>query len=235
MISVILAAGQGTRLRPLSSYVPKILLPVRGKPVLEYILNNLKRLDIDTHYIVVSEHKETVEKYLREIKVDNVVTVRGLEWESGGDLAIALEQIKPTGDVAVMNGDIVSDIDMSRVYEDHLKGEENAYATLTALKSGRDETRFGRVTLDGDGRVTRFREKSRAGGPFISAGFYIFDRKLMKDRKSYLPFTRFKYEPVLFPRLADEGRLRASWQKPTYFWDVGTMESYLQAEDSLRI
>lgn len=234
MISIILAAGQGTRLRPLSSYVPKILLPVRGKPVLDYILNNLKGLSIDTHYIVISEHKEMVDKYLREIKLDNAVTVRGLEWESGGDLALALEQINPTGDIAVMNGDIVSDIDMSRVYGDHMKRGGDAYATLTALKAGSKERRFGRVTFDEQGKVTRFREKSPTGGDFISAGFYVFDRKLLKERKKYLPVMKFKYEPVLFPRLAEEGLLRASWQKPKYFWDVGTMESYLQAEDSLR-
>lgn len=190
MISIILAAGQGTRLRPLSSYMPKILLPVRGRPVLDYILNNLKDLNIDTHYIVVSEHKETVDKYLREIKLDKAVTVRGLEWESGGDLALALEQINPTGDVAVMNGDIVSDINMARVYEDHVKRGGDAYATLKVLKAGSKEKRFGRVTFDEHGRVTKFREKSLAGGEFISAGFYVFDRKLVKERKRYLPVTK---------------------------------------------
>lgn len=53
VISIILAAGQGTRMRPLSYFVLKILLPVRGQPVLDYLLGNIKNVDVKHHYIVV--------------------------------------------------------------------------------------------------------------------------------------------------------------------------------------
>ena len=233
MISIILASGQGSRLVPLSYYIPKVLLPVRGKPVLDYILSNLKNLDIDTHYVVISEHKEAVEKYLRSTGLDNVSTVRGLEWESGGDLAIALEQIDPASDVAVMNGDIVTDVDMAQVYAEHLSA--GGYVTMAVTKiNSKEAKRFGRVTFNGKGKVTTFREKTKSGSNYVNMGFYIFDRKLVKERKTYLMPRKFKYEPVLLSRLAREGRLAVSMQTPKYFWDVGTMDSYLEAEDVLK-
>lgn len=112
---------QWNRIRPLSYYVPKILLPVKGRPVLDYVLKNLSSIDINTHYIVASEHLETIEAYLKNTGMDNVKVVRGLGWETGGDLSLALEQINATEDAAVMNGDIITDIDMSKLYNHHKK------------------------------------------------------------------------------------------------------------------
>ena len=231
MISIILASGQGTRMRPLSYYIPKVLLPVRGKPVLDYILANLKGLDIDTHYVVVSEHLETVEKYIQKTGLDaHVALVRGLEWESGGDLAIAFEHINPTGDVAVMNGDIVTDIDMSKVYNDHLKRRGLVTMAVTDVVPERAKA-LGRVNFEPEtGKVLKFLEKASDGPNTINAGFYIFDRRFVSQRKDYLPLRKFKYEPELFPRLVTEGILFASRQDAKYFWDVGTFDSYMKAE-----
>lgn len=237
MISIILASGQGSRLRPLSSYIPKVLLPVRGKPVLDYILADLKKLNIDTNYIVVSEHKSTVERYLKEMKLDSCKTINGLEWESGGDLALALEQVEPTGDVIVMNGDIVADVDMAEVYADHIC-HPKVYATMAITRvEEKQAKRFGRVTYDTSMKVTQFSEKEQGKDEsnMVNMGFYVFDRQLVKERRSYLPLRKFKYEPELYPRLASEGVLYASDQKPSYFWDIGTIDSYLEAEDSLRV
>ena len=231
MISIILASGQGTRMRPLSYYIPKVLLPVRGRPVLNHILDNLKGLDIDTHYVVVSEHLETVEKYIQKTGLDaHVALVRGLEWESGGDLAVAFQHINPTGDVAVMNGDIVTDIDMSKVYSDHLK--RRGLVTMAVADVDPEQARtLGKVSIEpATGRVLQFLEKVPEGPNTINTGFYIFDREFSKQREDYLPLRKFRYETELFPRLAKEGKLQSSKQTVKYFWDVGTFESYMKAE-----
>ena len=231
MISIILASGQGTRMRPLSYYIPKVLLPVRGKPVLDYILDNLKGLDVDTHYVVVSEHLETVEKYIQKTGLDaQVALVRGLEWESGGDLAIAFDHINPTGDVVVMNGDIVTDIDMSEVYSDHLKRRGLVTMAVTDVDSERARM-LGRVTFEpATGKVLQFLEKASEGPNTINTGFYIFDREFVGQRKDYLPLRKFKYESELFPKLVAGGELLASKQNVRYFWDVGVLDSYIKAE-----
>jgi len=98
MISIILAAGQGTRMRPLSYFIPKILLPVRGKPVLDYLIDNMKNVDIDHHYIVASEHVEIIGNYLEKTGMKNISTIRGLGWETGGDLSIAFEEVRDSDD-----------------------------------------------------------------------------------------------------------------------------------------
>lgn len=236
MISVILAAGSGTRLRPLSYFVPKILLPVKGKPVLDYILKNMEGLDIETHYIVASEQRGTIQNYIDKIGLDNVKVVRGLGWETGGDLSIALEQIQTTDDVIVTNGDIVTDIDLERLYRFHKSTD--AYVTMSVFELyDRDEAkRFGRIELNGGGLVVRFTEKPPEVNiipAIVNTGFYVFDSKIVERRMDYLVPRKFKLETDLFPRLTKEMRLYSQLTELNYWWDVGTIDSYLRAEQFL--
>ena len=234
MISIILAAGNGTRIRPLSYYVPKILLPVKGKPVLDYVLRNLSSLDINTHYIVASEHLETIEAYLKNTGMDNVKVVRGLGWETGGDLSLALEQIDASEDVAVMNGDIITDIDMSKLYDHHKKTGKLASIAVFSLNDPMEAKRFGRIELSNDSTVAKFDEKSQENTnvpALVNTGFYIFDHRLIERRNEYLVPRKFKLENTLFPRLAMEHQLSGHVMEINYWWDVGTIDSYLKAEN----
>ena len=234
LISIILAAGSGTRMRPLSYYVPKILLPVKGKPVLDYILGNLSPLDVETHYIVASEHLETIERYLKSTGKENVQVIRGLGWETGGDLSLALEQIDKIDDAAVMNGDIITDVDMSKLYEVHKNAKSLATIAILSLEDQEEAKRFGRIKLDEDYKITDFEEKSSRVGEMpalVNTGFYIFDKELIKNRDKYLVPRRFKLENVLFPRLVNEERLSGYITDINYWWDVGTIDSYIRAEN----
>ena len=234
MISIILAAGSGTRIRPLSYYVPKILLPVKGIPVLDYVLGNLSLLNIDMHYIVASEHLETIESYLKNTGMNNVKVVRGLGWETGGDLALALEQINVNEDAAVMNGDIITDVDMSKLYNHHLKTGKLASIAVLSLNDPVEAKRFGRIELSDDSTVTRFDEKSQENAKvpaLVNTGFYIFDHRLIGQRKEYFVPMKFKLENTLFPKLAEEHQLSGHVMKINYWWDVGTIDSYLKAEN----
>jgi NDP-sugar pyrophosphorylase family protein len=234
LISIILAAGNGTRIRPLSYYVPKILLPVKGKPVLDYVLRNLSSLDINTHYIVASEHLETIEAYLKNTGMDNVKVVRGLGWETGGDLSLALEQIDASEDVAVMNGDIITDIDMSKLYNHHKKTGKLASIAVFSLNDPMEAKRFGRIELSNDSTVAKFDEKSQENTnvpALVNTGFYIFDHRLIERRNEYLVPRKFKLENTLFPRLAMEHQLSGHVMEINYWWDVGTIDSYLKAEN----
>ncbi len=234
MISIILAAGSGTRIRPLSYYIPKILLPVKGKPVLDYVLRNLSSLDINIHYIVASEHLETIETYLRNTGMDNVRVVRGLGWETGGDLSLALEQINTNEDAAVMNGDIITDIDMSKLYGHHKKAGKLASIAVLALNDQDEAKRFGRIEMSRDSSITKFDEKSHDNNSMpalVNTGFYIFDHRLIEKRNEYLVPKKFKIENTLFPKLASEHQLSGYVMDINYWWDVGTIDSYLKAEN----
>ena len=234
MISIILAAGRGTRIRPLSYYIPKILLPVKGRPVLDYILQNLSSLDIGTHYIVASEHLETIEMYLKNTGMENVEVVRGLGWETGGDLSLALEQIDTTEDAAVMNGDIITDIDMSLLYTHHKKTGKLASIAVLSLNDKEEAKRFGQIELTNDSSIEKFDEKSlngRESPALVNTGFYIFDHKLIEKRGEYLIPRKFKLETTFFPLLAREHQLSGKVMDIGYWWDVGTIESYIKAEN----
>lgn len=236
MIAVILAAGQGTRLRPLSYFIPKILLPVRGRPVLDYLLRNLEGLDLKNIYVVVSEHMQILEEYLEKTSMDNVVPVKGLGWETGGDLSLALEQINTEDDVVVMNGDLVTDIRISEVYESHEKRRPLSTISVFELNDPKEALRFGKITMEPDSRITEFSEKPASNGPMpalVNTGFYVLDRELVKRRHDYLLPRKFKLESEFFPRLSEEGQLYGKMSSVSFWWDVGTMDSYMEAEKFL--
>ena len=236
MISMILAAGSGVRMRPLSYFIPKVLLPVRGKPVLNYLLKNMESMGIDTHYIIASEHLETIERYVENLSMDNIKVIRALGWETGGDLSLGLEQIGKVDDALVMNGDIVTDLNYLNLWKDHKKSGGYATIGIFPLNDPENAKRFGQIELDGTDRITKFNEKStktREGSVLVNTGFYIFDKELISRRQEYFIPRRFKLEDELFPRLSREGKLFGSISEVKYWWDVGTMDSYLKTEEFL--
>lgn len=233
MISIILAAGQGTRMRPLSYYIPKILLPVKGKPVLDYLLDNMESLKVDRVYIVASEHNEAIENYLEKTKKENVSIIKGLGWETGGDLAIAFEEIGGFQDAAVMNGDIVTDVQVRELYDFHIRKKAKVSMALFELLDEAETKRFGQVVLDPEDKVRSFKEKVKSEGKInnlVNVGFYIFGKEFIAERSSYMSARKFKLEDDLFPKLANEGTLYGKKMDIKYWWDVGTISSYLKAE-----
>lgn len=237
MIAMILAAGKGTRMRPLSYVIPKILLPVRGKPVLEYLLAGLKEVNVEKVYIIASENLDIIKIYLEKTGLKNVDVLRGLGWETGGDLSLGIESIKPVDDdVIVMNGDIVTDIDFKLLLKDHRA--KKAYATMGVfhISDPKEAARFGQVIIGDDGVITRFAEKEEniiSDKNFVNSGFYIFSKEMVADSNRLLVPRKFKLEHDLFPELARTHKLLASLCKLSYWWDVGTMSSYLSAEQFL--
>ncbi len=236
MISIILAAGSGVRMRPLSYYIPKILLPVRGKPVLSHLLTNLESLEIAKHYVVASNFLEVIDDYLNQAGVHNVEVIRGLGWETGGDLAIALEQVSRDEDAIVMNGDLITDFRVSELVDFHRTTGGLATISTFGLADESEARRFGRVQVDSGGRVTSFEEKGRQNSnpeSLVNIGFYLFDRRLIRARQKYFVPRKFRLETELFPRLVREGCLYAYKAQVGYWWDVGTLDSYMKAEEYL--
>ena len=233
MISIILAAGQGTRMRPLSYFIPKILLPVRGKPVLDYLIDNMKNVEIDHHYIVASEHVEAIDAYLEKTGKKNISTIRGLGWETGGDLSIAFEEIGDESDAIVMNGDIITDVDMGQLYRFHKEKDPMVSMSLLELNDEEEAKRFGQIEIAEDSSIKEFSEKNQSAvrkSNLVNVGFYIFSRKFISHRSEYMTPRKFKVERELFPRLAHEHKLFGMKMDISYWWDVGTMSSYLKAE-----
>ncbi|QRF74996.1 Bifunctional protein GlmU [Thermoplasmatales archaeon] len=220
-------------MRPLSYIIPKVLLPVRGKPVLDYLLTNLVNLPVEHHYLVVSEHYDTIQNYLEKTNMHNVSVVKGLGWETGGDLSIALQEIGMDDDLVVMNGDIITDVNLEELFDYHLKVEAPVSMALFELNDEDEAKRFGQISLEKDGSISEFLEKNekiKRKSNLVNVGFYVFGKKFLQESADYLIPRKFKLETELFPDLAKRHMLFGMPMKINYWWDVGTMSSYLRAE-----
>ena len=179
---------------------------------------------------------EVIDRYIEEAGLDRVETVRGLGWETGGDLALALEQIGRDDDALVMNGDIITDLKMADVARFHREKGGLATISVFPLSDESEARRFGRIALADDLRIRSFEEKAIANPgreSLVNSGFYVFDKRLVENRQKYLVPRKFRLETELFPRLANEGQLFGHRADVAYWWDVGTLESYLKAEEYL--
>ena len=228
MIGIVLAAGKGTRLRPLTYAIPKPLLPVGGKPVLDYGIENLSACkEIKKIYIAVSHGKETIGSYVRHVDFGvETELVTTLGWETGGDLKTVINERGISGAVMVAYGDIVSKIDTAGMLSFHKKSGKGATVALFAMP--REEvSHFGIADLK-EGTVRKFVEKPRlssAHSNLANAGYYILEKKAHEK----LALERKRVEEGLFPLLAKSGQLAGYVCKPPYWLDIGTIESYRRA------
>lgn len=242
MKAIILAAGKGVRLRPLTYYITKVLLPVAGKPILDYIVENLNTSkEIDEAFVAVADGFESVCQYLIHRKYNSalrVVPVQALSWETGGDLRLVIEQAGISGTFVVCNGDVLTPMNMKALLDFHSRcsRELRIKATMALFEiAGESATRFGVADTQGN-YVTRFKEKpekyskSRA---LVNAGYYVFDRTILDDRDNYLPARRCKLEHTLLESLAERKALAGCVMSLPYWLDIGTMESYVTAQSMI--
>lgn len=231
MKAIILAAGKGTRLKPLTYGIPKPLLPVGGRPVIDYVIDNLltARGEIDHIFVAVSYMKEVIENYLKHSPRDHlpIETVTTLGWETGGDLrTIAIE--KEIGEaVIVAYGDNVTDINIGEMVKFHRK--RGKLATVALFRVPLEEVdRFGIAEVNDDSLVTSFTEKplrAQAKSNLANAGYYILEPPVLEA----IPHKKVKVEHAVFPTLAREGQLAAFVYNPHHWLDIGTIDSYRKA------
>lgn len=234
MKAVILAAGQGTRLRPLTYGIPKPLLPVGGKPVIDYVIDNLvASKQINEIYVAVSQMHSSIENYFQHTPRDRVKieTVATLGWETGGDLrmvAVEKELTKEKGPVFVAYGDVVTDIDVSSIIQIHKNSDNLATLALFPVPK-EDISRMGIATIEGgkeSGKITSFIEKPQTSqSNLASTAYYILQPEVFE----MLPANKIKVEHSVFPKLVEQGRMGGIVVKPRYWLDIGTIESYRKA------
>lgn len=229
MKAVILAAGKGTRLRPLTYAIPKPLLPVGGRPVIDYVRENiLSCKDVTQIFIGVSHMKEVIEEYIKHTPHDHVQieTITTLGWETGGDLkAIAIEKdLHET--LVVAYGDNVTNINVEDMHQFHKR--QGKLATIALFKvPWEDVSRFGIAEMDGH-LIKRFVEKperKEAPSNLANAGYFIIEPEVLE----MIPAKKIKIESTIFPKLAEEGELAGFVYHPKYWLDMGTTEAYRKA------
>jgi len=222
--AVILCGGKGTRLRPLTYELPKPLIQVHDKALIEHLLDLFKRYNITNITLAVGYMKEKVKDYFKDGKAFGV-SIDYIEEDSPLGTAGPLNMLKNKVDTSIIvtNGDELKDINIEEMYNMHKHNK--ALATL-ALLSVDDPTQYGVAKLEGN-RILEFVEKPKkedAPSNLINAGFYILEPEVL----DYIPEGSAMFETDVFPKLAREGKLFGyPFSGPWY--DTGNFERYEKA------
>jgi mannose-1-phosphate guanylyltransferase len=230
MQALILAGGKGTRLRPLTVYTPKPIVPVLNKPFLLYQIEILRRAGIKDITLSLSYQPDKIEHLLGDGS-DYGVKLRFVTEPSpmgtGGAYKFAADAIRET--TIVFNGDIITDLDISKVIELHK--EKKAEATLT-LVPVENPAAYGLVETDSNGAILRFREKPKPEDidalttNNINAGIYILEPTIL-DLIPKGENCSFEYN--VFPDILTNQKPFYAYVIENNYWrDIGTPASYLE-------
>ncbi|MDQ3991557.1 MAG: sugar phosphate nucleotidyltransferase, partial [Actinomycetota bacterium] len=226
MKAVVMAGGQGTRLRPLTSNQPKPMLPVVGRPMMEHVLRLVRRHGLEDTVVTIQFLGSVIRNYFGD----------------GADLGLSLEyalEDEPLGTAGsvknaeallddpflVISGDAVTDIDLSAAVEFHRR---KGAAVTVVLQHVEDPLEFGIVIVDEEGRIERFLEKPGWGEVFsdtINTGIYVVEPEVLE----YVPPDReYDFAKDLFPLLLDKGLPLYGYVADAYWTDVGNLDAYLE-------
>ena len=227
MRAMIMAAGLGTRLRPLTGLVSKPMVPVANRPVLEHILHLVRRYGIrdviiNLHYFphAITSHlgdgsgmDMNIEYSFEEELLGTAGGVKNNEWFLGEDTFL------------VMSGDALTDVDLEALISTHRR--TGAIATL-ALKEVEDPSHYGVVVLDDSGRVTGFQEKpprEQALSRLCNSGIYVFEPEIFQ----HIPAESFyDFGNQVLPGLLEDDLPFYAHVIPTFWSDIGSLTEYKQ-------
>lgn len=235
MRALILAGGKGTRLRPLTVYTPKPIVPVANRPFLLYQLEILAKAGITDVTLSLSYQPNKIEDLVGDGS-DHGVNIKYVTEPSpmgtAGAYRFAAGDSKET--TIVLNGDILTDIDLNSVVERHKSTGAEATIVLARVP---DPSKYGLVETDAEGTVVSFIEKPsdeesrNLGVDTINAGIYVLEPSVLGLIEEG---TNSSFEYVVFPMLIESGRAIRSFVIDNGYWrDIGTPESYLAAHHDL--
>ena len=239
MKAMILAAGKGTRVRPLTYDLPKPMIPVLGKPVMAYLIEHLRKHGVSEIMVNVSHLHEKIEEYFGEGEQFGVqigYSFEGYTKEDGEVVAVpigsagGMKKIQEFGGffddtTIVLCGDALIDLDLKAALLEHRR--KGAMATVITKEVPWDKvSSYGVVVTDQNGRITQFQEKPKqeeALSNFISTGIYIFEPEVIDLIPSGVEFD---IGSQLFPLLAEKGMPFYAQGRPFNWLDIGSVSDY---------
>lgn len=227
MQAVIMAGGFGTRLKPLTNNIPKPMVPVANKPMLEHLINLLKKHGIKDYIMLLYYQSDIIRDYFGD----------------GSKFGVSIEYIKPDKDYGtagavklsekyikdnflVISGDVLTNFNLTDFYNYHA-GKKNI-ATIS-LYSAENPLQYGIVLANSENRIVSFLEKPSSSEVFsdtINTGIYYFDKEIFR----HIPEgENFDFSKDLFPHLLGNDIPVYGYKSTGYWRDVGNLEEYLSA------
>ncbi|HKJ87692.1 MAG TPA: nucleotidyltransferase family protein, partial [Gammaproteobacteria bacterium] len=226
MKAVIMAGGQGSRLRPLTEGVPKPMIPILGRPMMEFILEAVRDSGITDILVTLHYRPNLIQDYFGD----------GSDWGVNLEYAIEEHPLGTAGSVKngarfldepflIISGDALMDYDLPALMEYHTRSE--ALVTF-CLAHVQDPSEFGIVVTGDDGRVQRFQEKPAPSEVFtdtVNTGIYVMDPRVLEDIPKE---TEFDFSHDLFPALLDRGERLLGYVAKGYWNDIGNVDQLAQ-------
>ena len=228
MKALVLVGGFGTRLRPLTFTTPKQLLPIAGRPMIEWVVGRLAGHGVDEVVLSLGYKPDAFLEAYPGGEIAGLPFRVAVEPEprgTAGAVRFSADEVGLDETFLVLNGDVLTDLDLATLIAFH--GEAGAEATI-ALQPVDDPSRFGVVPTDDSGRVEAFVEKPPPGtAPTnnINAGTYVIEPSVVGR---IAPGVEVSIERETFPALVEDGSLYAL-AADTYWLDTGTPEQFLEA------
>ncbi|MCW2499843.1 MAG: mannose-phosphate guanyltransferase [Frankiales bacterium] len=229
MRAVVMAGGEGTRLRPMTANQPKPLLPVVNRPIMEHVLRLLKRHGFDETVVTVQFLAAMVRTYFGdgdELGMHLSYATEETPLGTAGSVKNAESALKDDA-FLVISGDALTDIDLGAVVAAHR--ERGALVTV-CLKRVPDPLEFGIVITDENDRIERFLEKPTWGQVFsdtVNTGIYVMEPEVFAHVAAA---EVVDWSGDVFPALVEAGAPVFGYVAEGYWEDVGTHESYLRAQ-----
>ncbi len=223
--AVVMAGGEGTRLRPLTTSLPKPLLPVLNRPMLQHVLRLLQRHGVTDAVITVQFLASLVRSYTgdgSELGMNLTYSSEEAPLGTAGSVKNA-ERGLSDGTFLVISGDAITDMDLTALIEHH----RHVRALVTVgLAHVDNPVEYGGVLMDDDGRVRRMVEKpswGRVVSDLVNTGIYVMEPAVLDAMQGS---TRLDWAADVLPRLIEAGENVAGFVSDAYWEDVGTLDRY---------
>jgi mannose-1-phosphate guanylyltransferase/phosphomannomutase len=229
--AVIMAGGEGTRLRPLTSNVPKPMMPLVNEPMMEHIVRLLRAHGFDDIVVTVAYLANHIRAYFgdgSEYGVRMVYATEETPLGTAGSVRNAMDELDER--FLVISGDVLTDIDLGSVLQTH---EDNKALATIGLVRVENPLEFGIVITRDDGTIERFLEKPSWGQVFsdtINSGIFVLEPEIFDHIDPDRPVD---FSSEVFPALLDQGLPLYGAVAEGHWEDVGTLEAYLRAHKDI--
>ncbi|KPJ48851.1 MAG: hypothetical protein AMJ41_04060, partial [candidate division Zixibacteria bacterium DG_27] len=219
-----MAGGFGTRLRPLTCNLPKPMVPVAGKPMMEHVINLLKRHNFKDLVVLLYFQVEEIKNYFgsgARFGVDIEYVKAEDDYGTAGSVKNAEDLL---GDrFLIISGDVLTDFDLGKVVDFHTARNAKATMVLTRVEN---PLAYGVVIADDDGRITRLLEKPSWGQVFsdtINTGIYVLEKEVLQAVPAK---TEFDFSRELYPGMLKRGESLFGYVAEGYWKDIGDVNEY---------
>jgi mannose-1-phosphate guanylyltransferase/phosphomannomutase len=231
MNAVIMAGGFGTRLRPLTSSLPKPMVPVGGKPLMQHVVERLSVAKLNRQVALLFFQPQCISDYFGDgsrFGVEMRYRRAEADYGTAGSVRNALDLLDDR--FLIISGDVLTDFDLTQAIAFH---EDQGALVTMVLTRMTNPPEYGVVITDDRGHVVRFLEKPSWGEVFsdtINTGIYILEKEALAVLP---PKTNVDFSKDLFPRLLREGAPLYGYIADGYWRDIGNLEEYAHAHDDL--